>query len=58
MTRLCVEGDQFGRRRARERGERAREGEFGEEKGEGSASDFIEGNGWRAEVVGGASWRP
>jgi hypothetical protein len=37
---------------------RAREREFGEEKGEGSASNFIEGNGWRAEVAGGASWRP
>jgi hypothetical protein len=26
--------------------------------GEGSTSDFIEGKGGRAEVAGGASWRP
>jgi hypothetical protein len=38
--------------------EGVRERELGQGEGEGSASDFIEGKRGRAEVAGGALWRP
>ena len=47
MARLCAVGERFGRRRARERGEREREGELGEEKGRAWRPIYKRGEGER-----------
>jgi hypothetical protein len=59
MARLCAVGERFGRRRARERGEREREGELGEEKGRAWRPIYRRGRGEREGRQGlhGCCWR-